>query len=71
MKEIKKLLGLWRNRSRASAEVKKLALSHIQELETKIQELERMRDALAAFARHCHGDNRPECPILAELAEEC
>ncbi len=68
MKEIKKLVGLWRNRSRASADVKALAQTHIKELDAKIKELEAMRDTLKYLARNCHGDNRPDCPIVEELA---
>lgn len=70
MKEIKKLVSLWRNRARASSEVKALAQSHIKELEGKILELEAMRDTLRHLARNCHGDNRPECPILENLAKQ-
>ena len=70
MKEIKKLVGLWRNRSRASAEVKSMAQAHIEALEGKIKELQAMRDTLRHLARNCHGDGRPDCPILASLAEE-
>jgi Cu(I)-responsive transcriptional regulator len=66
--EIKGLLGLWRNQRRASAEVKRLALKHIADLDRKIQELNAMRATLADLARHCHGDARPECPILEDLA---
>lgn len=66
--EIGKLLALWRNKRRASAEVKRLALNHIDALEEKIAELEAMRDSLRHLARHCHGDERPDCPILEELA---
>ena len=66
--EIGKLLALWRNKRRASAEVKRLALNHIETLEEKIAELEAMRDSLRHLARHCHGDERPDCPILEELA---
>lgn len=67
MKEIKKLLGLWRNK-RPSAEVKGLALAHIKGLEQKISELEAMAKTLRQLAKCCHGDNKPECPILDELA---
>ncbi len=66
--EIGKLLALWRNKRRASAEVKRLALSHIAALEEKIAELEAMRDSLRHLAQHCHGDERPDCPILDGLA---
>lgn len=68
MAEIKKLVGLWRNRSRASSEVKELALSHIAKLEQKIAELEAMAKTLRRLARSCHGDNRADCPILEGLA---
>ena len=70
MKEIKKLIGLWRNRSRASADVKALAQTHIKELEEKIKELEAMRDTLKYLAKNCHGDSRPHCPILEDLAKD-
>lgn len=70
MKEIKKLVNLWRNKSRASEEVKKIALAHVKELEKKILELESMAKTLKHLARHCHGDHRPDCPILENLAEK-
>ena len=63
-----KLLQLWRDRKRASAEVKSLALRHIEELDEKIAELEAMRRTLDHLARHCHGDHRPDCPIIDDLA---
>lgn len=68
MDEIGTLLGLWRNQRRASEQVKRLALKHIAELDSKIAELQSMRAALAELADHCHGDARPDCPILADLA---
>jgi MerR family gold-responsive transcriptional activator of gol and ges genes len=68
MKEIKKLVGLWRNKSRASADVKVLASEHIKQLDMKIKELGAMRSALQKLARACHGDARPDCPILEDLA---
>jgi MerR family transcriptional regulator, copper efflux regulator len=68
MDEIASLLGLWRNQRRASKEVKRLALRHIAELDSKIEELQSMRTALADLATHCHGDTRPQCPILDDLA---
>ena len=68
MKETQRLVGLWRNQRRASAEVKRLALEHVAELDRKIDELKAMRGTLADLARHCHGDSRPECPILKDLA---
>ncbi|UOF01268.1 Cu(I)-responsive transcriptional regulator [Bdellovibrio reynosensis] len=68
MKEIKKLVSLWRNKNRASGEVKALATKHIEEMEQKIKELEEMVKTLKHLARHCHGDGRPDCPILDDLA---
>lgn len=68
MKEIKKLVGLWRNRTRSSAEVKKLTLFHISELENKIKDLQAMRSTLKKLADCCHGDERPSCPILDNLS---
>lgn len=66
--EIKTLLGLWGNRRRASADVKRLALAHVADLDRKIAELQGMRATLAHLAHCCHGDARPDCPILADLA---
>lgn len=69
MKEIKKLVGLWRNRSRASSDVKALALQHVGEMEQKIEELQAMVKTLRHLARNCHGDARPDCPIIDGLAQ--
>jgi len=68
MDEIAGLLSLWRDQRRASREVKRLALKHVAELDSKIEELQSMRNALADVAAHCHGDARPECPILDDLS---
>jgi MerR family copper efflux transcriptional regulator len=68
--EIKGLLGLWGNRRRASADVKKLALGHVADLDAKITEMQSMRRTLLKLAEHCHGDDRPDCPILDDLAGE-
>lgn len=68
MEEIGTLLGLWRNQRRASEQVKRLAIKHIADLDTKIAELQSMRAVLAELADHCHGDARPDCPILTDLA---
>lgn len=62
------LLSLWRDRSRHSSEVKKLALDQVATLDRRIAELEGMRDTLAGLAACCHGDDRPDCPILVDLA---
>ncbi|MGN6669537.1 MAG: MerR family DNA-binding protein, partial [Trinickia sp.] len=71
--DIRQLLTLWQDRSRASAEVKAIALQHVAELDRRIAELSEMRNTLNHLADHCHGDERPDCPILDELASagEC
>jgi Cu(I)-responsive transcriptional regulator len=66
--QIAGLLALWRDKQRASADVRRLALEHIDELDRKIAELEAMKRTLAALASSCHGDARSDCPILADLA---
>ena len=66
--EIKALLGLWGNRRRASADVKRLALAHVNGLDRKIAELQAMRNTLVKLSHSCHGDARPDCPILEDLA---
>ena len=68
IKEIGSLVNLWQNRRRASADVRKLAARQMEQLDEKIRELQAMRDALAHLVHHCHGDQRPECPILEDLA---
>ncbi|MCB0347385.1 MAG: MerR family DNA-binding protein, partial [Bdellovibrionales bacterium] len=60
-------MGLWRNKTRASKEVKSLANKHIAELEFKIKEMQEMVDNLVKLSRNCHGDDRPECPIISSL----
>ncbi|MBL8022110.1 MAG: Cu(I)-responsive transcriptional regulator [Leptospirales bacterium] len=67
LQEIKKLVSLWRNKSRSSAQVKDLTQSHIASLEKKIAELQSMASALRHLAKNCHGDSRPDCPILDNL----
>lgn len=66
--ETRELLTLWRDKSRASADVKRLAMAHVRELEEKAAELKAMADTLRHLATHCHGDHRPDCPILADFA---
>ena len=70
IKEIERLLGLWQNRRRTSAEVRRIAQDHIADLDRKIEELQSMRRSLEQLVHHCHGDHRPECPILDDLAGE-
>jgi MerR family gold-responsive transcriptional activator of gol and ges genes len=66
--QIAELLALWRDRSRHSADVKEIALGHVAGLRRKIAELEGMAATLEALAERCHGDRRPDCPILTDLA---
>lgn len=68
--DIRKLLALWQDRARASAEVKAIALQHVADLERRIAQLSDMRDTLTHLADHCHGDSRPDCPILDGLASD-
>ena len=69
VEDIQKLLSLWQDKKRASADVKKLALAHVNEIEARISELETVKHAILHLSDRCHGDERPECPILDELAE--
>jgi Cu(I)-responsive transcriptional regulator len=69
VRECRQLIDLYRNPSRASAEVKALAEQRIRALDRKLAELAAMRRTLARLAEACHGDARPECPILEDLAE--
>lgn len=69
MAEISDLLKLWQNRRRASADVKRIALAHAADLERRMAEMAAMKHTLAKLASSCHGDDRPECPILDELGD--
>lgn len=68
MEEIGQLLSLWHNRRRASKDVKRIALAHAEDLARRIAQMEAMRHTLQALAARCHGDERPDCPILDDLA---
>ena len=68
MAQIAELLGLWRNQRRSSSKVKSLAQAHIDELDQKIREMTAMKATLEHLVHCCHGDDRPDCPILDELA---
>lgn len=70
IKSIERLLGLWRNRRRSSGDVRRIAQQHIAELNQKIDELQAMRRTLERLVQHCHGDARPECPILEDLSTQ-
>lgn len=69
MEDIRELLSLWQNKSRSSASVKKIAGKHVDDLKAKIEELKSIVDTLEHLAKHCHGDHRPDCPILDDLAK--
>lgn len=68
IREIEVLLGLWRNRKRASGQVKRIALAHAADLERRISAMQAMQRTLTHLAHCCAGDERPECPILDDLA---
>jgi len=68
LEEVGKLLTLWQDRQRASADVKALASEHIEDLNRRIEELVSLRDTLSELVAHCQGDDRPDCPILKDLA---
>jgi MerR family copper efflux transcriptional regulator len=68
MEEIGELVGLWQNRRRASASVRRIAQKHAQDLAQRIAQMQAMQQTLQHLIHCCHGDERPECPILEELA---
>ena len=68
LKEVGELLALWRDRTRASADVRALARAQIRRLDARLRELRSMRRTLEHLVERCHGDERPDCPILDELA---
>jgi MerR family transcriptional regulator, copper efflux regulator len=68
VQDLKQLVALYRDRERASADVKAIALQHVGRIDRKLAELQTVRAALADLASRCHGDSRPDCPILEELA---
>jgi Cu(I)-responsive transcriptional regulator len=71
VKDVADLLALWRDRERASADVRRIAQGHVAEVERKIAELETIRRTLQSLIDCCHGDDRPDCPILDKLAPGC
>lgn len=70
IEEIRALLALWNDRERSSGDVKAIALARAAELKRKVRELDAMRRSLEHLAERCHGDDRPDCPILGELEGE-
>jgi Cu(I)-responsive transcriptional regulator len=67
IEQIRELLDLWQNKRRTSRKVKELALKHIQELNDRIKELQDIQQAILQLVNNCHGDDRPECPIIDGL----
>jgi Cu(I)-responsive transcriptional regulator len=70
MSEIGELLKLWNNRRRSSSDVKRIAMKHVGDLERRLAEMAAMKRTLERLADCCHGDARPDCPILDELGDE-
>jgi len=70
MKDIKQLVSLWKNKSRPSSQVKSIAKKHVDELEKKLEEIQGMLSTLNRLVKNCHGDHRPDCPILEDLGLE-
>ena len=70
MPEISELLTLWQNKRRPSASVKRIASSHVADLDRRIEELSAMKRSLQTLVDCCHGDHRPDCPILDELGQD-
>ena len=68
VEEITRLLELWRDAARSSREIKQITTAHIADLEARIAEMQGMVSALKHLAQHCHGNDRPDCPILDDLA---
>ena len=66
--DIRELLSLWQNKTRPSASVKKVAAGHMEDLKRKIAEMQSMLTTLQHLTHNCHGDQRPDCPILDDLA---
>ncbi|MCA0997808.1 Cu(I)-responsive transcriptional regulator [Alloyangia pacifica] len=70
IEDCRALLALYEDESRASAEVKHIAEDHLAQIDEKLAQLQQMRDTLAHLVHACHGDDRPDCPILSDLASE-
>jgi Cu(I)-responsive transcriptional regulator len=70
MAEIGELLRLWKDRRRSSRDVKRIAMKHVGDLERRLAEMAAMKRTLESLADCCHGDARPDCPILAGLGDD-
>ena len=68
IEECRRLLSLYADGGRASSDVRRLARGHIEDIDARIAELQAMRHTLSSLVRACHGDSRPDCPILEDLA---
>jgi len=62
--DCRELLGLYQDKTRSSRDVKAMAIKRLEQIDEKLSELHKLRDELALVAKECHGDNRPDCPIL-------
>lgn len=71
IEQIRALLGLWQDQGRPSREVKALAQAHIDELDAKLRDMQAMKATLEHLVHCCHGDDRPDCPIIDRLAHPC
>lgn len=71
IEQIRALLGLWQDQRRPSREVKALAQAHIDQLEAKLRDMQAMKATLEHLVHCCHGDDRPDCPIIDRLAHSC
>ena len=67
MLEIAELLKLWQNQERSSSDVRKIAVKHVKDLNQRIDEMQEMKRTLEHLVHSCHGNHRPDCPILDEL----
>jgi Cu(I)-responsive transcriptional regulator len=70
IEDCRQLMALYQDRGRASADVREIAAAHVRAIEVKLDELQAMRATLQKLVRACHGDGRPDCPILEEMAGE-
>ena len=68
IEDCRQLLSLYEDKGRASADVKSLADKHLTEIDTRLEELQQLRNTLKHLVHACHGDDRPDCPILADLS---
>ncbi|MEY3552090.1 MAG: hypothetical protein RL735_438 [Pseudomonadota bacterium] len=71
IEEIRVLINLWRDGKRPSREVRRVAMAHLQDLETRIAEMQALAQTLQKLVADCRGDSRPDCPILDDLGSSC